>query len=97
MAASSAFPFRFSPRSVLTLRKREIIEQVVRGKTTQEIADYLFISPKTVIFHLSQLYDWSGEHNRLKLIIRLIESGDLLPDVPVYRTIAGKPNSLRLK
>lgn len=35
----------------LSIREKEIVEQIALGKTNQEIADILFISPHTVVTH----------------------------------------------
>lgn len=40
----------------LTPRQREVVEQVSLGKTNQEIADELHISPRTVGKHLEQIF-----------------------------------------
>lgn len=41
----------------LTLRERRIVEEVKLGKTNKEIAQVLQITPRTVKFHLSNIFD----------------------------------------
>jgi len=40
----------------LTASQRRVAELAVRGLTTREIAEVLFVRPKTVEFHLRQIY-----------------------------------------
>ena len=46
------------------------------GATTREIAAELFLSPKTVEFHLGQTYRKLGVRSRAALVSRLSELGD---------------------
>lgn len=55
----------------VTPREREVACKVSRGLTTQQIADQLTISEKTVENHLDHLYRKTGTHNRSALIYRL--------------------------
>ena len=43
--------------SVLSKRETEVLRLVVDGQTNREIADALFISPRTVAQHLRSIYD----------------------------------------
>jgi two-component system sensor histidine kinase ChiS len=52
----------------ISKREREIIELVVRGKTNEEIAEELFISIKTVKYHLYNVFQKIGVKSRLQLI-----------------------------
>lgn len=45
-----------------------MIELVIRGKTNEEIADELFISIKTVKYHLYNVFKKLGVKNRLQLM-----------------------------
>ena len=40
---------------ILSGREREVLELIIKGKTSNEIANYLFLSVKTVEFHRSNL------------------------------------------
>lgn len=48
----------------LTLRERQILEMLCKGKTNQQIALDLKISPKTVESYLTKLYRKLEVHNR---------------------------------
>jgi DNA-binding CsgD family transcriptional regulator len=48
----------------LTVREREILNWVVRGATNRDIADALYISPKTVSVHVSALLRKFGVSGR---------------------------------
>ncbi|MFL6206025.1 MAG: helix-turn-helix transcriptional regulator [Acidimicrobiales bacterium] len=51
----------------VTSRELDVLQLVVEGATTREIADRLFLSPKTVERHLSNLFDRTGVRNRTDL------------------------------
>lgn len=57
------------PTQHLTHKEREILSLVVDGRTTSEIAKFLFISPKTVRNHLSHIYEKLGTKDRLQTIL----------------------------
>jgi DNA-binding CsgD family transcriptional regulator len=48
-------------------REREVIEALIEGKANKEIAEVLFISVKTVEFHLRNVYQKTGTPNRFAL------------------------------
>lgn len=48
----------------LTAREREVLRLVAAGKTNREIADRLVLSERTVINHLSHIFDKIGVDNR---------------------------------
>ena len=54
----------------LTEREAEILHWVARGKTNQEIASLLFVSPHTVRKHLENAYEKLGVHTRTAAIAR---------------------------
>jgi DNA-binding CsgD family transcriptional regulator len=64
----------------LSARQREIVELVVRGLTTRQIAHTLFISEHTVQKHLSNVYDKVGVRSRAALVKRLFFD-DLYPSL----------------
>lgn len=56
------------PYGALTNREREIFQLVVEGKTNAQIAELLFISPKTVDNHRTRLMEKLGVHSTAELV-----------------------------
>ena len=52
----------------LTPREREILDIVVDGKTTKQIADQLCISPKTVEVHRGHLMEKMGASSAADIV-----------------------------
>jgi DNA-binding NarL/FixJ family response regulator len=50
----------------LSTRQLEVLEELAKGRSTEEIARRLFISTNTVKFHLRAIYDRLGVHNRVE-------------------------------
>jgi len=63
------------PYGGLTNREREILKLSAEGYTTQEIADMLVISPKTVEGHRTSLMAKLDIHNRIDLVKYAIRKG----------------------
>ena len=55
----------------LTDREREIAVLLVEGFTNRQIADKLYISEGTVKNYISAIYDKTGIHDRVKLVVAL--------------------------
>lgn len=53
----------------LTPRERQIVSEVVAGRTNKEIAQELCVSLQTVKHHLTNIFDKVGVHNRLELAL----------------------------
>lgn len=66
---------RHDPYEQLTDREREVLKLVAEGYTTQEIADMLVISPKTVEGHRTSLMAKLGIHNRTDLVKYALRKG----------------------
>jgi DNA-binding NarL/FixJ family response regulator len=64
----------------LTIRQREILRLIARGHTTQDIAQTLNISVKTVETHRSQLMERLGIHDIAGLVRYAIRVGLINPD-----------------
>ncbi len=63
--------------SMLTRRERDVLALAGRGLTNQEIADELFISPRTVKSTLHRACARLGAHNRTQAVILAIKRGAL--------------------
>jgi len=63
------------PYEELTDREREILKLLAEGYTTQEIADMLVISPKTVDAHKTSLMAKLDIHNRIDLVKYALRKG----------------------
>ena len=59
---------------LLTPRERQIVQLLADGRTTRETAGALFLSPKTVEYHLRHVYTKLGITNRRELA-DLVASG----------------------
>jgi DNA-binding CsgD family transcriptional regulator len=55
----------------LSPREREVLELVAGGRTNEEVAGLLFISPVTVKAHLRHIYEKLGVRNRVEAVTRL--------------------------
>lgn len=53
----------------LTERELDIIKLLAFGKSNNEISDELFISVHTVKMNLENIYDKTGYHNRMQVVI----------------------------
>jgi DNA-binding CsgD family transcriptional regulator len=63
------------PGDELTPRELQVALQVAEGKTNKEAAAALFLSPKTVEFHLASVYRKLGVRSRRDLIKRVSSEG----------------------
>ncbi|MDR1581183.1 MAG: helix-turn-helix transcriptional regulator [Synergistaceae bacterium] len=61
--------FAFSPK------EREVLEYLLTGIMTSEIAAKMFISERTVNFHISSLLKKTGSRNRVELVTRVKSVG----------------------
>lgn len=55
----------------MTEREREIAGLLAEGLTNRQIADKLYISEGTVKNYISSIYDKTGIHDRVKLVVAL--------------------------
>ena len=53
----------------LTPRERQIVTEVVAGRTNKEIAHELSVSLQTIKHHLTNIFEKVGVHNRLELAL----------------------------
>ncbi len=63
------------PYEQLTERERDVLKLVAEGYTTQEIANMLVVSPKTVEGHKTNLMAKLGIHNRVDLVKYALRKG----------------------
>jgi DNA-binding CsgD family transcriptional regulator len=59
----------------LTPQELQVALQVVEGKTNKDVGAALFLSPKTVEFHLARVYRKLDISSRAELIRHFVESG----------------------
>lgn len=80
MNADLARPQRAQPIR-LSERELEVLELMGVGYTSQEAANQLCVSKRTVDFHLSNVYDKLGVRNRMQAL-RLASRAGFLPFEP---------------
>lgn len=82
-AASGGVSFSVRPANGLALSNREldVVRLVAEGRSNDEIAAALRISPKTVESHLRRIFERHGIYSRTELATRAIREGWL--DVPL--------------
>lgn len=56
-----------SPLGLLSVRELQVMMMIIRGHSTQEISDALFLSPKTVSTYRTRLYDKLDVKNDVEL------------------------------
>jgi len=66
---------------VLTEREREVMALVAAGRTNDEIAAELFISPATAKTHVSRAMSKLGARDRAQLVVVAYETGLITPRV----------------
>ena len=59
----------------LTLRELEVLELIATGASTADMAEQLFITPRTVTTHISNMYRKLEVNNRTALLRKAIELG----------------------
>ncbi len=73
LSAAGARRRREPDGSALTAQERRVAAAVRRGGSNRAIAAELFLSPKTVEFHLRQIYRKLGVHSRTQLVAVLAD------------------------
>jgi DNA-binding NarL/FixJ family response regulator len=66
-------------RGPLTPREAEIVKLIAEGRSSQEIADLLVISPKTVERHRANILEKLAMHDRVDLTRYAIREGLVEP------------------
>lgn len=62
----------------LTRREVEVLSHIIQGKSSREVAEILFVSKRTVDFHLANVYDKLHVNNRVQAFRRATRLG-LIP------------------
>jgi DNA-binding CsgD family transcriptional regulator len=76
LSAAGARRRREPDGSALTAQERRVAAAVRRGASNHAVAAELFLSPKTVEFHLRQIYRKLGVHSRTQLVAVLADQPD---------------------
>ncbi|MDR3301253.1 MAG: helix-turn-helix transcriptional regulator [Spirochaetaceae bacterium] len=71
----AGFSAAFIEKYGISAREQDIVKAVMQGKSNKEIANTVFVSPKTVEFHLRSVYKKTGVPNRFALYV-LIKDDD---------------------
>jgi HD-GYP domain-containing protein (c-di-GMP phosphodiesterase class II) len=74
-AAGHKRPPREQTTSALTERELEVLRLLVRGLSNRQMADALFISPKTVDHHVQHIYDKLGVSTRVGATLFALQYG----------------------
>ncbi len=72
----------------LSRRQAEIANLIVAGNSSREIAEALFLSPRTVEHHIEAIFNRLGVRSRVELVTELLRPGLLeraRPPVPPLR------------
>ena len=78
-----------SSRSVtLTIREKEVLTLVAQGLSSKEAGDKLFISKRTVDFHLASIYDKLQVNNRVQAFRTAVRLG-YIPFEPTFGHAGG--------
>jgi DNA-binding CsgD family transcriptional regulator len=64
----------------LTKRELEVLTLVIEGKSSKEVAEILFVSKRTVDFHLANIYEKLEVTNRVQAFRRAARLGLISAD-----------------
>ncbi|HLW01054.1 MAG TPA: hybrid sensor histidine kinase/response regulator transcription factor [Ktedonobacterales bacterium] len=70
-----ARPPQTDPTSLLTARESEVLRALANGLRNKEIARQLYVSERTVTFHLANIYQKLGVTSRTEALSRALEFG----------------------
>ena len=80
--AAIGLPEAHVDRSVrLTKREMEVLSLVIEGRSSKDVADALYVSKRTVDFHLANIYDKLQVSNRVQAFRRAARLGLIQPEV----------------
>lgn len=72
----------------LTKRELEVLKLIMDGKSSKDAADAIYVSKRTIDFHLANVYDKLQVSNRVQAFRRAVRLG-FIPFEPVLEI--GKP------
>ena len=64
----------------LTKREMEVLSLVIEGRSSKDVADALYVSKRTVDFHLANVYDKLQVSNRVQAFRRAARLGLIQPE-----------------
>lgn len=64
-------------KSILTKREKEVFDLLIQNNSTQDIANKLGISEKTVRNHISNVMQKLGVKGRASAIVELLKLGEI--------------------
>jgi DNA-binding NarL/FixJ family response regulator len=65
----------------LTRREVEVLTKVIEGKSSKEVAEELYVSKRTVDFHLANIYEKLRVNNRVQAFREASRRGLIAIDV----------------
>jgi len=74
----------------LTPREREVLDLLARGRSQDEIAHELFISPKTVATHIQRVLAKLDVHSRAQAVALALRHGPAAEHAPETRAVLAK-------
>ena len=69
----------------LTKREVEVLSLVIEGKSSKEVAEQLFVSKRTVDFHLANIYEKLNVTNRVQAFREATRRGLISFNIPGAR------------
>jgi DNA-binding NarL/FixJ family response regulator len=75
LVSEAASPILFGEIEVLTEREHEVLQHLAAGLSNAEIARALYVSQKTVEFHISHILQKLGARSRVQALLKAREHG----------------------
>ena len=73
-------PIKTGLANDLTPRERDVLRLLIKGQTDRQIADSLFISPRTAQGHVARLFDKLGVSTRTAAVAAALQA-DMVDDL----------------
>ena len=80
----------------LTNRETEILSHVSLGRSNKSVAELLFVSTRTIEYHLARSYEKLGARNRVQAILAASSLG-LIQDIPGLKNAHRMRDALELE